>query len=205
MGSFNFTSFYNSFYSKTILNQIPSQPSTSCATLGILEILFFPTEGTIRLSLTRVPIHVIRHFRFCMDNQTPLSIYSSSLPRLTPFYNLPLQTFHHIGFFHTAKNYIILISILSISTLLITWPFRYFPLLHCFPQQQQQQKTVPPSSSLPIRQFTSYHVQIQAFNPITFFSTARTIIFISILLCALYLYLYSFFAVNAISCSNIYI
>ena len=151
MGSFNFTSFYNSVYSKTILNQLPSQPSTSCATLGILEILFFPTEGTIRLSLTHVPIHVIRHFRFCIDNQTPLSIYSSSLPRPT-------------------KN-----------------------------------KTVPPSSSLPIRQLTSYHVQIQAFNPITFFSTTRTIIFISILLCDLFLYLNLFFAVNAISCSNIYI
>ena len=99
-----------------------------------------------------MPIHVIRHFRFCMDNPTPLSIYSSALPS-PPFYKVPLQTFHHIGFFHTAKNYIILVYILSIPTLLITWPFRYFPLLHCLPQQQQ--KPVPPSSSLPIRQFTS--------------------------------------------------
>ena len=152
-----------------------------------------------------MPIHVIRHFRFCMDNPTPLSIYSSSLPS-PPFYKVPLQTFHHIGFFHTAKNYIILVYILSIPTLLITWPFRYFPLLHCLPQQQQ--KPVPPSSSLPIRQFTS--VQMCKFRHLVLlhsFHSKDNHVYIYIGM-RFFLYLYSFFsvnAVNAISCSNIYI
>ena len=114
------------------------------------------------------------------DRYHPVQILFISTKSLV--YNVPFQAFHHIRFFPTARTYIIYIYILSISTksLFIMWPFRCFVLIDCFPHQGHWDKYKIFHVFFIFCQYTSYHMPIQVFRPTTFFSTARTIIFIFI-------------------------
>ena len=130
-----------------------------------------------------MPIHVIRHFRFCMDNPTPLSIYSSALPS-PPFYKVPLPSYwilshskelYHLGLYSLYSypfNHVAL-QIFSLITLFATTTTKNSATIFIF-------------TNSPIH-FCA-NVQIQAFSPITFFPQQGQ--------SCLYLYWYALFSLS---------